>query len=1038
MAEKYDYQKIEKDTLKYWQEKDILKKIREKNKEGKKFYFLQGPPYTSGRLHMGHGWNHALKDAILRYKRQKGMNVWDRAGYDMHGLPTELKVMKNLGMNFKEEILPYGLDKFNKECRDYSVDMMKHMDEDLKKLGITLDFSDSYQPITNEFIEGQWALVKNADKNKRLYLGERTLSWCPDCGSALAKHEQEYETVTDDSIFVKMKVKDKEDEFLVIWTTTPWTIPFNLAIMVNPELEYQRCKILSGEYKGETWIVAKQLAGVFISGVANAEYKVIEEFFGDTLEGLKYTHPFSKDYKAYNEIKSEKLHSVLLSTEYVDTSAGTGLVHCAPGCGPEDYEVGYRNNLPPFNNIDEKGEFPEEMGVFKGLVAKKDDHKFIEALKERKALIAQNEVDHEYAHCWRHKTPVIFRTTKQWFFKIEDLKENILKKNKEINWVPKIASTQFDAWISNLRDNSITKQRYWGTPAPIWINEEDETDYIVISNREELKKLGCKVPEDLHKPYIDDVIIKKDGKTYKRIPDVLDVWIDAGITARNCLYNDPKLMKEWMPVDCVLEGKEQIRLWFYILAVCEELMENKEVPFKNVYCHGMLNAVDGVKMSKSLGNIISPYEITDKYGADTMRFYLASISAGQNISFSWDDIQQKYRTLNVLWNIHNYLADFITNEKIELKNVIDKKLKLEVEDEYILSVLNIAKKDVSELLERYELDKACNTINDLILTFSRDYIKMIRERSVTGDEEQKESLAQTLFKVLKDILVMSNIYIPFITEKIYQNFKGERVLNEESISHEPWVTIDEERIKPELVDEFNKAMNIITGILGARENSGLGVRWPIKSAKVISKEKIKLSKEVIEVVKEQTNTKTIDFAERFDFEYEYKLNYKALSTLFAEKTGDAAKELNNRAEEIKEKLKEGKEEIELLGETIKLKDCLDIEEKVNKPLFMSDTQIGKVIIDAERTEDLDSEGYARELVRRIQDMRKKNDFTKIEKIDLNINAEKNMLERIKKHEEYITFKVGAKQINYKDKTKKEYEETFKIKGQEFVVRFNKI
>ncbi len=1038
MAEKYDFKKIEEDILKYWTKKEVLKKIKNRNSDGKKFYFLQGPPYTSGRLHMGHGWNHALKDAVLRYKRMKGLNVWDRAGYDMHGLPTELKVMKELNMKFKEEILEYGLEKFNKKCREYSTEMMKQMNEDLEKMGITLDFEDSYQPIANEFIEGQWSVVKRANENKRLYLGERTLSWCPDCGSALAKHEQEYETVTDDSIFVKMKVEGTENEYIVIWTTTPWTIPFNLAVMVNPEIEYQKCEIKKGDHAGERWIVAKQLAGVFINGVTNAEYEVKEEFTGDKIEGLKYEHPFSKDYDEYEKIDSNKIHTILLSTEHVDTSAGTGLVHCAPGCGPEDYEVGYRNGLPPFNNIDEKGEFPEEMKTFKGLIAKKDDDKFIEALKKRGALIAQNKVDHEYAHCWRHKSPVIFRTTKQWFFKTEDLKDVIIEKNKKIKWVPKNAGAQFDAWISNLRDNSITKQRYWGTPAPIWVNEENEEDYIVIESKEELKKLGCEVPEDLHKPFIDEVVIKKDGKTYKRIPDVLDVWLDSGTVAWNCLYNDKELMKKWMPVDHILEAKEQIRLWFYMLAVSHELMNHEDVPFKNVYVHGMLNAVDGVKMSKSLGNIISPYEISDKYGTDTMRFYLCGISAGQNIAFSWDNIQQKYRTLNVLWNIHNYFTDFLVNEKINLNEALNKEYELSVEDKYILSTLNITKRDVSELLENYEIDKACNLLNELILGFSRDYIKMIRERSVTGSEDEKQGLAKVMFNVIKDILTMSNLYMPFIAEKIYQNIKEKHgVLNEDSVSHEEWISVDETKIDTELVREFEVAMNLITGILGAREQSGLGVRWPIKDAKIITKEK-ELSEDVLTLIKEQTNVKQITFKEEFEYEYEVKPNFKALGTLFGERTGDAAKYINEKKDEIIQEIKKGKDEIKILNETVKVKDYLNVDERVEKPHYASETPNGKAIIDSTRDDELDAEGYAREIVRRIQDMRKNNNFTKIERIEAYIETNTELKDKIKEHTEYIAFKTGAEKLEFTKAPSLEYEKEFKIKQENFKISFKKI
>ena len=467
-------------------------------------------------------------------------------------------------------------------------------------------------------------------------------------------------------------------------------------------------------------------------------------------------------------------------------------------------------------------------------------------------------------------------------------------------------------------------------------------------------------------------------------------------------------------------------------------MDSKELPFKNVYCHGMLTAIDGVKMSKSLGNIISPYEITDKYGADTMRFYLCSISAGQNISFSWDDIQQRYRTINVLWNIHNYLTDFLTNEKIDLEKVMKKDLKLEIEDEYILSFLNSAKRDITLLLDSYELDKACNLLNELILVFSRDYIKMIRERAVSGTDEQKESLAQTLFVVLKDIIIMSNIYTPFISEQIYQNLKQWNVLTKESITFESWISFDEKKIKPELVEDFDKSLNIITGILGARELSGLGVRWPVKKVLLVSKEEIKLSEEVQSVIKEQTNVKELEFRTEFDYEYEVKPNYKNLSSLFGEKTSDAAKEIDSKKQDIIIALKKGEEELVILDQNIKLKDCLNVEEKVNKPFYVSDTPICKVVLDSTRNDDLDSEGYAREIIRRVQDMRKKNDFTKLEKISLNLKAKQDVLEKIKKHTDYISFKVGAKTTSFEESNKAEYQETFKIKGYEFEISFDKL
>src|SRR3989344_4167214 len=431
----YNPQEIEKQILKFWKDKNIYQKLKKRNSKGKKFYFLQGPPYTSGKIHLGHAWNYSLKDLILRYKRMQGFNVWDRDGYDMHGLPIERAVQKQLNIKDKKEIEKYGIAKFINECRDFSLTMMQQMIQDFKNLGVWLNFEDPYMPITNEFMEAEWSLIKKAYNNKRLYQGEKVMTWCASCETSLAKHELEYKNIKDKSIFFKFKIKNKKNEYLTLWSTTAWTIPFNLGVMVNPKLDYVKAKV-----NNEIWILAKDLASPVINNFTNSKLNIIEEFKGKKLKGLKYEHPFYNTLKHhYNKLL--KIHSniftIVLSEQFVDTSSGTGLVHMAPGSGPEDYEVGKENNIPPFNNLDEEGNYPSNMGEFSNLNAKKDNEKFIEALEKRNALIATTLTEHDYPHCWRCKKPVIFRTTKQWFFKIEDLITKMLKDSKKVNWIPK-------------------------------------------------------------------------------------------------------------------------------------------------------------------------------------------------------------------------------------------------------------------------------------------------------------------------------------------------------------------------------------------------------------------------------------------------------------------------------------------------------------------------------------------------------------------------------------------------------------------------
>ncbi len=415
---KFDFKATEEGMIKFWEDNKIYPKIKDKLKGNKPFFFIQGPPYTSGRIHIAHAWNNSLKDMVLRYKRMRGFDVFDRAAYDMHGLPTARKVMAEHKLKHKDDIEKFGVENFINECIKFSLDKAELMNKDLWRVGIWMDYENYAKPLDNSYIEGEWFLVKKAHEKGRLYEGLRTMSWCASCQTAMAKHECEYKEVNETSIFVKFPVKDRPNEYLVIWTTTPWTIAYNLAIMVHPELDYVKAKV--GD---EVWIIAKQLAAPIVQTFTDYTLEVIDEFKGQQLEGLEYNHPWDGKWNHYREIKTKhpKTHTVLLSEEYVNLSAGSGLVHCAPGCGPEDYEVGHANNIPPFNNLREDGVFPDDMAEFSGLKAKTDDKKFVEAMEKDSILIATTDVEHDYAHCERCHEPVVFRTTKQWFFKVEDL-----------------------------------------------------------------------------------------------------------------------------------------------------------------------------------------------------------------------------------------------------------------------------------------------------------------------------------------------------------------------------------------------------------------------------------------------------------------------------------------------------------------------------------------------------------------------------------------------------------------------------------------
>jgi len=963
----YNHKEIEQRILKFWQEEKIYEAAKKKNENGKKVYFLDGPPYTTGEIHVGTAWNKTLKDFYLRMMRMQGYNVWDRAGWDMHGLPITHKVLEKLKLE-KQDIENFGVEKFIKLCEKFAVDNMNIMTEQFKKLGVWMDWENAYRSISPEFIEGVWWVIKRAHENKFLYQGKKTMHWCPSCATSLAKHELEYEEVEDESIFVKLPLEDKngkqiKDEFLLVWTTTPWTMPFNLAVMVNPEIDYVKAEVEVGaqgagnarnaahsgapernSVRKEKWIIAKALAGAVIQGVFEKKFRVVDEFKGKKLEGLHYVHPFLQDIPFHAKIKKEnkKAHSVILSAEYVDVGSGTGLVHCAPGCGPEDYEVGHRNKLPPYNTLDERGTL-EDAGKYSGLRARKDDTKFIQALREKGAILATTKVQHDYAHCWRCKSAVIFRTTDQWFFDVESkLKEKMLAENAKIKWQPEWAGSKWmNSWLENLRDNGITRQIYWGIPLPVWQCSTCKK-FEVIGSVQELENLaGKKAPKDLHRPYIDAIkwSCKQKGckGNFGRLSDVLDVWVDAGSTSFTCLDYPQRadLFKEYWPADMIMEGKDQIRGWFNLLLVASMVALEKP-SFKQVYMHGFINDALGRKMSKSLGNIISPEEVLSKYGADATRFYMISgTPPGLDLNYDHREAEIKYRSLGVFGNISRYIQDYA---KVIGKPSFKTSAKdaEEVEEKYILSRLNSTIKEVKELFADLQFNKVPTLIEELFLELSRFYIQSTREKLSAGTKQEKEAVLNTISEVYYKSLLMLAPVCPFLAEDIYQQLRDafgapeqgsvrkDKWFSEKSIHLHPFPQADEKVINKKLETQVDIAKQIIEAALSQREEAKLGIRWPISELQVLTKDKdVEAAvKELDDTIGRQVNVK------------EVKVKLLASSS----SAGEEGKEFKG----------------------------------------------GRVLLDTELTKELEAEGFTRELIRRVQALRKKAGLEKKDKISLAI------------------------------------------------------
>ncbi len=1038
---RYEHEKTEQKILDYWGKNKIYEKSVEKNKNGPKYRYLDGPPYTSGAIHLGHAWGKALRDASLRYRRMRGLDCWDIPGFDTHGLPIEVAVEQKLGIREKHEITErLGLKKFIEECQKFAIEQMEPMIKDFKRIGVWLDWENPYITFRNEYIEGAWWALKRAQENGFLYLGEKAMTWCPRCATALAKHELEYYPVTENSIFVKLKVKGKENEYLIIWTTTPWTIPFNLAVMANPELDYVRAKV-----DDEVWILAKGMAPSVISAVAGKKYEILEEFNGKELEGTEYEPLFRNKLPLYDEIKkkSPNAFKVILSKEHVSLGSGSGLVHCAPGCGPEDYEVGRKYKIPPFNELDEHGKVKDSMGVFSGLTAKKDDRKFIEIIKETGMLIDTAPVEHDYAHCWRCKTGVIYKTTDQWFLAVEKLKEEMIKENNKVDWVPEWGGLRwFDSWLRDLQDWCISRQRFWGIPLPIWKCEKCG-EIRLIENNEEIKKLTGKKLDNLHRPWIDEVTFEceKCKSKMKRVPDVLDVWLDSGAATWAAWKN----RKDWAKIksDFILEGKDQIRGWFNSL-ICLSMVARTTNAYKAVYMHGFVNDSLGRKMSKSLKNIISPYEVIDKYGADTMRYYMiGAAKPGVDMNYNFEDMKIKFRNLSVLWNIHKFLIDF--SETNEITDTVLNSRNFGIEEKYIISRLNSTIAKVTELYENYRLNEVPDEIERLFLDLSRAYIQMVREKSVSGTEKEKQAIFATIYSVLLESLKMFSTIAPFVSEDIYLSLREKFKMKKPSVCLYSWPEADRKKIDEGLEQNMDIMREVLQAIYSARETAQLGIRWPVKDVTVVTEdESVKKAVEsLMETIKNLANVNDIIIKESMGLKKQVRADYKRLGPVFGEKTPSIIAQLSfNSSEAILGGIeREGKFSMKIDGETVEiLPEYLIIENQVPSHLAEAQFRGGYVYLNKDRNKELEAEGFARELTRRVQALRKKAGMVKTDSIELFIKTDREMSEMLKKWEKRVKEKTGAVSIEISQDTsdKYDFESKEKIKGREFVLMINKV
>jgi len=953
----YNHKEVEKEVLENWKRIKLLDKINSKNKNGEGYFLLDGPPYANDIPHVGHIRNTVYKDFCLRIAQMKGRNVLFQPGFDTHGLPVENKVEKELKLKSKKDIQKMGIAKFTAACKEWAATKKDVWLDVYEKLGSWYAWKEPYLTYNNSYIEGAWWAFKKMWDKGMAYEGKKPVFWCPSCETALAGYEvtDSYVMKRDPVIYVKFKLRGK-DEYLLVFTTTPWTLFGNVAVVAHPDEDYVKAETSKG-----VLILAKKRLELLKE--LELSYKIIEEFKGTKLDGLKYESlidspvqkELEKDEKALRVymsipilkervsskmgIKKEGVVGEDVFEDFVSVEEGTGLVHCAPGHGKSDSEMGKHYGLQSPSPLDDECKFTEEAGDFKGKFVKDADKEIIELLKKEGKMVYHSMAEHKYPVCWRCKSPLIFRLSKQWFLKIDSIKGKMLEANERVNWMPEFARERFANWVRNAEDWNISRQRYWGTPIPIWKCECGEMK--IVGSREEL---GVDEKFDLHNASEIKFKCSKCNGEMESINDIFDVWFDSGVAPWAALgypHENKELFESFYPVSRVNESQDQIRGWFYSLMFCGMATFDKE-PYKSVSMPGWVVDGKGEKMSKSVGNVIWAKEGMEEFGADTIRlYYMWDIGPYELQKFNVKTLKSEvYRILNVLWNLHIYFKS--SCEEVKEVDIV------EVEDKWILSKLNSLVKSYDENLEKFEYHHALRGLSDFILNdFSREYVQIVRERVDRKDKAVFHVFNEVVFNILRMIAPVC----PFISDKIFLELSEHFKMGKESVHLEDWPKANEKLVDDKLEEGMNYAKPIVQEILFKREKEKLNVRWPLPLVKIVTENPEHV--EIVEdVLKKQVNAKKI-------------------------------------------KVEKGKHKVEL---------SVDLDDNLMR------------------------EGYAREVIRRIQMLRKKKKLKKNDKVNLVLITKYDF----KDWEEDIKEKVNAFEIvKYGDS-----EEKFKIRDEKFEIGLN--
>jgi len=1006
---KLDFVSRELEVVDFWKENDIFKKMVDKNKDGKLFSFYEGPPTANGKPHIGHVLTRTIKDLFMRYKTMKGYNVLRKAGWDTHGLPVELEVEKEIGSTGKQDIEKFGVEPFIAKCKQ-NVWLYKDMWEKFSdRMGYTVDTENPYVTYDNNYIESVWWSLSELHKKGYLSRGYRIRPYCPRCATSLSSHEvaQGYKDVKEKSLIAKFKAKGEENTFYLAWTTTPWTLPSNLALCVNPVEDYVKVAC-----DGENYIMAKALLE---SVLVDKEYEIKEEYKGSELEYKEYEPLF--DFK-----KMDKKCYYVTCADYVTLTDGTGIVHIAPAFGEDDAQVGRRYDLPFLQLVNSKGEMTEET-PWSGMFCKDADKEVIISLKEKGLLFKTLAFEHSYPFCWRCDTPLIYYAREAWFIKMTAVKEDLIRNNNTINWIPEtIGKGRFGDWLNNVQDWGISRDRYWGTPLNIWECECGHRH--AVGSIEELKSMSDNCPDniELHRPFIDAVTIKCPhcGKQMTRVKEVIDCWYDSGsmpFAQWHYPFENKEKFEATYPADFISEAVDQTRGWFYSLLAISTLIFNK-APYKNVIVLGHVQDENGQKMSKSKGNAVDPFEALETYGADAIRWYFYSNSAPwlPNRFHKTAVTEGQRKVMGTLWNTYAFFVLYANIDDFDATKYKLEYDKLSVMDKWLISKLNTLVKTIDENLNDYKITETSRVIQEFVDELSNWYVRCSRERYwVSGMPQDKINAYMTLYTTLVTLSKAIAPMLPFISEQIYQNLvRSIDPTAKESIHLCSFPEYDEKLIDKELEARMDEVLDVVTLGRNARNSANIKNRQPIGKIYVNAKDLPTYFKEIIE---NELNVKEVIFTENVSefTSYTFKPNFKTLGPKYGKQLGQiqgALQKVDGSAF-YGELVNNGKVVLALQDQEIELaKEDLLIEVKQKEGYETASDKGITVVLDTTLTSELLEEGMVRELISKVQTMRKDAGFEVVDHIILTVSGNEKVENIVSKNIDTIKEDVLADEVNY--------------------------